>query len=244
VSITGSGNAITSVTGTSALTFTKGATFLTNDTAYTKTQIDTKLASKLSAGIIPNDGGEIKTKYRIATKNYTGSASTYHYYKICDLPINNTGNYASAIVSGRIGGWESGNMSYINALIWNRGTPSIALIDIAGTATAMSTIWNVCELQLYVNGNSTSAANTATLYAKCSGWFTFDLDLELFQSGASITYDGTYIATTPTGTLAASSSTTTRRVEVFNGGMQINGKKVITADAFSLSGTTLTITTT
>ena len=67
--------------------------------------------------ILPTDNGEIKTKYRIAKKDYTGGGSTYWYYEICKLPVNNDGNYASAIISGRIGGWTSSDMSYINALI-------------------------------------------------------------------------------------------------------------------------------
>lgn len=86
----------------------------------------------------PTNDANVKTKYRIAKQGYTNGAS--RYYKLCTLPVNNSSNYASVIISGRIGGWESGNMSYINALVWNRGTPSISVIDIAGTAPAMSSI--------------------------------------------------------------------------------------------------------
>lgn len=52
----------------------------------------------------PNDGGEIKTKCRISAKEHTGSDSTTWYYELCTLPANNSNNYASALVSGRIGG--------------------------------------------------------------------------------------------------------------------------------------------
>ena len=185
--------------------------------------------TRTSTSVIPNDNGEIKTKYRIAQKGNAGTANWY--YKICDLPINNDGNYASAIISGRIGGWVSGNMSYINALVWNRGTPGIALIDIAGDATSMNSIWSLSDLALYVN-----SSGTATLYIKCNSYFTFDLDLELFQSTASITYDGTYITTTPSGTLAALGSTTTKRIEVVNNNLYVNGT------AASLKGHTHTVT--
>lgn len=188
------------------------------------TNLQSSLDAKTSTTVVPNNSGEIKTKYRIAQKGYTSGATWY--YKICDLPTNNDGNYASAIISGRIGGWVSGNMSYVNALVWNRGTPGIAFIDIAGDATATSSIWNIADLVLYTNGTSATAANTATLYVMCKNHFTFDLDLELFQSTGSITYDGTYITTTPSGTLAAQSSTTTKRVEVINGNMYVNGTQL------------------
>ena len=186
--------------------------------------IQTQFNNKTSTSVLPNDSGDIKTKFRISQKNYTNGKTWY--YKICDLPINNNGNYASAIISGRIGGWTSDNMSYINALIWNRGTPGIALIDIAGTATSMNNIWNAAELALYVNGTSATAANTATLYLKCNSYFTFDLDLELYQSTANITYDGTYITTAPSGILVVRSSTTPRKIEIVNNKLLVNGKNV------------------
>ena len=177
--------------------------------------------------VIPNDNGEVKTKYRMAQKGYFSSG--VGYYKLCTLPVNNTGNYASAIISGRIGGWTSDNMSYFNALVWNRGTPGISLINIAGAATAMSSIWSICDLVLYVNGTSTTGAATATLYAKCASYFTFDFDIEVFQSSAAITYDGTYITTTPSGTLAAQASTSTKRLELINGSLLANGTALVPA---------------
>ena len=67
------------------------------------TSYDIRDALAIPAASDPN-GGELKTKYRIAKKDYTGGASTYWYYEICKLPKNDSGNYASAIISGRIGG--------------------------------------------------------------------------------------------------------------------------------------------
>ena len=202
------------------------ATFLRNDNTWQK--VAPANIGATATSVLPNNNGEVKTKFRMAQKGYTNGATWY--YKICDLPVNNSSNYASAIISGRIGGWTSDNMSYINSLVWNRGTPSIALMDIAGSATAMSSIWNIADLVLYVNGTSATAANTATLYVKCVNYFTFDLDLELFQSTGNITYDGTYITTTPSGTLAAKSSTTTKRVEIVNGQLLVNGSALAFAN--------------
>lgn len=205
--------------------------YLDNTTSNIQNQLNTKTFTS----VIPNDNGEIKTKFRLAQKGYT--SNSIWYYKICTLPINDSGNYASAILSGRIGGWSVENISYINALVWNRSNPGIALLDITGTATSMSNVWSISDLVLYVNGSSTTAANTATLYVKCNGYFTFDLDLELFQSTASIVYDGSYITTTPSGTLVTQASTTPRRVEVVNKQMLINGVALLPVDGNAASAT-------
>lgn len=191
-------------------------------------------SGKTNSSVVPNNSGEIKTKFRCSQKGYTSSATWY--YKLCTLPINNSGNYASVIVSGRIGGWTAGNCSYVNALAWNRDGAGIALMDIAGTATAMSSIWNICDLLMYVNTD-----NTATLYAKCYGYFVFDLDIELFQSSASLTYDGTYV-TSVSDTLSAQASTTTKRVEIASGKLLVNGSAVAMESAipsFTASNPTL-----
>lgn len=246
--VTGGASTITSsnLTASRALVSNSSGKVAVSDVTSTElgyldgvtSNVQTQLNNKTSTAVIPNNSGEIKTKYRMSQKGFTNGA--IWYYKICDFPTNNSGNYASAIVSGRIGGWTSGNMSYINSLVWNRENPGIALFDIAGAATSMSSIWNIADLVLYVNGTSTTAANTATLYVKCSGYFTFDLDLELFQSGASITYDGTYVTSTPSGTLTAKSSTTTRRVEVVNGQLLVNGTTLLTTTGNAASATKAT----
>lgn len=120
--------------------------------------------NKTEISVLPNDTGEIKTKFRISKKGSNGT--TIWYYPLLKLPANNTSNYASAIISGRIGGWGVSTMSYINALVWNRDTPGISFIDITGKAGAMSQIWNVADLVLYVNSDA-----TASLYIKCKRIF-------------------------------------------------------------------------
>lgn len=168
------------------------------------------------------DTGEIKAKNRVAKQSYASSGT--HYYKLCDLPVNNSGNYASVIVSGRIGGWVSNNMSYVNALVWNRDTPGIALIDIMGTAPVASYTWGIADLVLHTNSDG-----SATLYIACGGYYLFDLDVKLYQSTGTISYDGTYTTTTPGGTLSAKASTTEKRAEIVNGKMYVAGKPVMTS---------------
>ena len=174
------------------------------------------------ASIIPTNFGEIKTKYRIANKANAGSANWY--YPLCSFPKTSDGNYASAIISGRIGGWVDNNMSYINALIWNRGSVGISLLDIAGSATSMSSIWNTCDIAVYTDDTT----GICTVFLKCKSYFTFDLNLEMFQSSNSILYDGTYLTETPSGTLGALASTSNKRVEIINGKALVNGKELAT----------------
>lgn len=202
---------------------------LTNDSGYLTSA---GITGKTDTSVLPNNSGEIKTKFRCSQKGHTSGATWY--YKLCTLPVNNSGNYASAIITGRIGGWVSGNMSFVQALIWNRDTPGIALIDVAGSASAMSSVWNIGDLVLYVNSDA-----TASVYVKCLNYFTFDLDIELYQGSATITYDGTY-ATSVSGTLTAQASTSTKRVEVVNGQLLINGNAVALSSAIPTKTSQLT----
>lgn len=203
------------------------ATFATKDLATKSSDglLSAEDKTKLDgvSAILPIDTTEIQTKYRIAKKSYTGGFDTSWWYKLCKFPINNSNNCSSAIISGRIGGWANDNMSYINAIVWNRNKPGISLIDIAARVGNMSAIWNHCDLELYVDSDS-----TATLYLKCIHYFTYDLNVEgLVLSTGTIIYDGTYITTTPSGTLTAKASTSMNRLELYNNSVRIGGNTVV-----------------
>lgn len=203
------------------------ATFATKDIATKSANglLSSEDKTKLDgiSAILPSDTTEIQTKYRIAKISYTGGSATIWWYKLCKFPINNVGNGSSAIISGRIGGWISGNMSYINAIVWNRGTPAISLIDIAAGAIDMRDIWNRCDLELYVDSDS-----TASLYLKCNYYFAYDLNVEgLLLSTGTIIYDGTYITTTPSGTLTAKASAAKNRLELYNSSVYIGGNTMV-----------------
>lgn len=208
----GSGNAVTAVSiSGDTLTYTKGESFT-------------------KASVIPNDAGEIKTRYRIAQKGYTGYNTTY-WYPICVLPADNSSNYASIILSGRIGGWVNDNMSYISALCWNRSGDGISVLDITGGATSMNSIWNRCDIVLYRD----STSKKTTIYLKCNGYFTFDLDFEFFQSGIEVTYNGTYITTAPSGTLGAQASASNRRMEIIDSQAYVAGNQLISSTDYATS---------
>lgn len=199
----GSGNAVTAVSiSGDTLTYTKGQNFTL-------------------ASVLPNDAGEIKTRLRVNKKGNSDSATWY--YPICTLPADNDGNYASVIISGRIGGWVTSNMSYISALCWNRNGDGISLLDIAGGAGSMTSVWNMCDIVSYRN----TTTKTTTIYLKCKGYFLFDLDLKFFQSGITVSYNGTYQTTTPTGTLGAQASTSDKRMEIVNSKAYVSGVQLL-----------------
>ena len=204
-----------------------------------KSKLDGLNASNYtSSSILPNyeSNSEIKTKYRVSKKDFTGGTTTAWYYPLIKFPQTNASNYASLIVSGRIGGWTNNDMSYYQALMWNRGDTGIASIDISGSATSESGYFNVVDFVIY----KSDSTNEETVYAKCQGYFAFDLDLELFQTTASILYDGTKLTTTPSGTLTAQASTTQKRLALVNGKLLMNGTDIDTKYA-SISHTHLSI---
>ena len=248
IETTGTGNVVSSASydaSTRKITLTKSITALTshqsiktlktdNTTAQTASSSEAiagsgtinlhKIAktgtySDLIGTPIPGDSGEIKTKYRCSVKGHTGADSTAWYYKLCTLPVSNSGNYASVIISGRIGGWTASNLSSIYCLGWNRDSCGFALLDLGGAGT-MASIFARGDLVMYTNTD-----NTVTVYVKTTGYFTFDLNVELYQSTATIDFDETYV-TSPSGTLATSASTSTSRLQLEQGVLKINGTAV------------------
>ena len=186
------------------------------------TTYDIKDANATSTSVFPNDDNFRKTKYRVAKKDYTGSDNTAWYYPLVKFPKSDASNYASLIVSGRLGGWVNTNLSYYQALIWNREGAGIASIDISGGATSENSYFHYGDLVIYKD----STTEEETIYIKCQSYFVFDLDLELYQYGASIIYDGTKLTTTPSGTLTAQASTTTKRLALCNGKLLMAGTDI------------------
>lgn len=194
---------------------------------------------------------------RIKKQGYAGDNNVVQYFKLATFPeYNSSGNYASFIVTGRMGGWEAGNMSFVNMILYNRGAEGGGYINVDN-----SVFYNLCDVVMY---RETSGASTA--YLKVKGYYTFDINVNSFQ--ATSAYTGA--AVTPTGTLKWTASTQADRLAVSDGvayvngftlpkQVQINGTTVnpnsaglinlgsgfATTDqlpTFSLSGTTLTIT--
>lgn len=155
---------------------------------------------------------------RINYSPYTGS--TTWYYPIAKLPIDNSGNYASITISGRIGGWIKGNMSFINALVSNRDGDNGVFSCVGNDAqTALS----VADIVLYRQSD-----NSTIVYLKVTGYASFDLNVNLSGCDTSAyLYNGSYV-TTPTGTLGWSASTGSNRLMVYGGNAYVGGKQLAT----------------
>lgn len=178
-----------------------------------------------NASVFPNNSGHIKSKYRIGTRGYTSGATWY--YPLCKLPVVSNNNASSATIRGRVGGWNDNNMSSLYAMMWNRKTTGITLLDLAGNlyekTHTIQDVWNLCDIVIYKNSD-----NSDTVYLKCKDYFCFDLDLELFQDIAQILYDGRYLTSEPSGTLSAQASTANERMELYNSALYVKGNKVLT----------------
>lgn len=180
---------------------------------------DLDLSTKTDTSVMPNDGGEIKTRFRICNKSEDESPVVY--FPLVKLPVDNNKNSASAIIRGRIGGYLPQDMAMINALIWNRGTTGISLFNINADTYTLEEPLRICDIVVYTNEDATD-----TVYLKCKEYFVFDIDLEVYQSTAEIIYDGTYLTEEPTGTISATASTSDKRVEVYNGKLYLNGTEL------------------
>lgn len=182
--------------------------------------------NKTNTSVFPNNSGHIKSKYRVATRGYT--AGDTWYYPLCKLPIASNSNASSATIRGRIGGWTDNDMSSLYAMMWNRMTTGITLLDLAGNlyqkTQTIQNIWDLCDVVIYKNSD-----NSDTVYLKCKDYFCFDLDLELFQDSTQILYDGSYLTSEPSGTLSAQASTTNERMELYNSALHVDGNKVLTS---------------
>lgn len=193
-----------------------GAVEKFEDTAGTSHIINAEYLGGYDAREVFPNYGEVKTANRLSNKGYTGSATWY--YPLLKLPVDNAGNYASAIVTGRIGGWVASNMSFCQFLIWNRDGEGITCLHMDGKGST-SEATNTADLVVYRNSD-----NTSTVYIKCNSYFTYDLNVQTYQSSATIIYNGKYSATAPTGTLKVSGVNATTRLELSKNGAVYNGK--------------------
>ena len=196
-----------------------------NNYAISKGTLENVIANKTNTSVFPNNSGHIKSKYRVGTRGYTSGATWY--YPLCKLPVVSNNNSSSATIRGRVGGWNDCNMSSLYAMMWNRTTTGITLLDLAGNlyqkTQTIQDVWNLCDIVIYKNSD-----NSDTVYLKCKDYFCFDLDLELFQDSAQILYDGSYLTSEPSGTLSAQASTANERMELYNSALYVKGNKVLT----------------
>lgn len=157
---------------------------------------------------------DIPTSYddlvRIKKQAYTGDDNTVKYFKLASFPVYNSGgNYASFIITGRMGGWQADNMSFVNMILYNRNGEGGGYINVANSA-----FFNLCDIVMYREADGTSTA-----YLKVKSYYTFDINVNTYQ--ATNVYTGT--DDTPTGTLKWTASEQADRLAVSGGVAYVNG---------------------
>ena len=169
--------------------------------AYNSDKVDGYHASSFAlADSYPNNTTDSKTKYRCCQSVNVGT--TVKYYKIGQLQASSSNNKGHMIIRGRLGGWTSGNIGSIEAIITNRDAALISCILHTPYGTE-ATVYSYADIALYRETNG-----ALTVYVKTYSYTAFDLDVEVHQG--SITYDGTSV-TAPTGTLQVLASTSGNR---------------------------------
>ena len=147
---------------------------------------------------------------RIKKQAYTGGNNTVQYFKLATFPVyNSDGNYASFIITGRMGGWVSGNTSFVNMILYNRNGEGGGYINVAN-----SSFFNLCDIVMYREADGTSTA-----YLKVKSYYTFDINVNTYQ--ATNVYTGTDVP--PTGTLKWTASANADRLAVSGGKVYVNG---------------------
>lgn len=147
---------------------------------------------------------------RIKKQGYAGANNAVQYFKLATFPeYNNSGNYASLIITGRMGGWEAGNMSFVNMIVYNRGAEGGGYVSVDN-----GNFSSLCDIVMYRETN-----NSSTVYLKVSGYYTFDININTFQSVYA--YTGSNV--TPTGTLKWTASSQADRLVVSDSVAYVNG---------------------
>lgn len=147
---------------------------------------------------------------RIKKQGYAGANNAVQYFKLATFPVyNSSGNYASLIITGRMGGWEAGNMSFVNMILYNRGAEGGGYVSVDNGSFS-----SLCDIVMYRETDGSS-----TVYLKVSGYYTFDININTFQS----VYAYTGSNATPTGTLQWTASSQADRLVVSDAVAYVNG---------------------
>lgn len=161
-----------------------------------------------------------------------GYAPATRYYKLATFPeYNSSSNYASLIITGRMGGWEQGNMSFVNMLLYNRNGEGGGYISVDN-----SNFYDICDIVMYRDTDGTSTA-----YLKVNNYYTFDISINTFQATNAYKDE----MESPSGTLKWTASVNADRLAVSGGEAYINGSILAKASdipTFNLSNGVLTIT--
>lgn len=207
--ITISGNTISATVPTDVVKYT-AQTLTTAQKSQARSNIGAGTSSFSGSYNDLSDKPSFDKLTRIQKQAYTGGDNTVQYFKLASFPVYNSGgNYASFIITGRMGGWQSDNMSFVNMILYNRNGEGGGYISVANSA-----FFNLCDIVMYREEDGTSTA-----YLKVKSYYTFDINVNTYQ--ATNVYTGT--DDTPTGTLKWTASEQADRLAVSGGVAYVNG---------------------
>lgn len=151
----------------------------------------------------------------ITDQGYTAAGSEYRL--LATLPIDNSGNYCSVIINGRLGGWVNSNMAQWSILMTNRSDYSGNNVGYAIVATGpYSAAQSITDIVVYKQADL-----SAQVYLKLSSYWTYDFNIAAYQ--ATVSYDGTGSGSTPGGTLIWSLSAANKFTMNDSGVAEVNG---------------------
>lgn len=207
--ITISGNTISATVPTDVVKYT-AQTLTTAQKSQARSNIGAGTSSFSGSYNDLSDKPSFDKLTRIQKQAYTGGDNTVQYFKLASFPVYNSGgNYASFIITGRMGGWQADNMSFVNMILYNRNGEGGGYINVANSA-----FFNLCDIVMYREADGTSTA-----YLKVKSYYTFDINVNTYQ--ATNVYTGT--DDTPTGTLKWTASEQADRLAVSGGVVYVNG---------------------
>lgn len=104
--------------------------------------------------------------------DYTGGPSTVQYFEIGRLPIDNSGNSASIMLGGRLGGWTqaqfcSWSITLMNRTVGYTGDTITASVIAQGIP---SVALQTADIEVY-----SQADKSAIVYLKATGYYAMDL---------------------------------------------------------------------
>ena len=123
------------------------------------------------------------------------SGTRYYPLVRFNKAISDGNNYSAVFLNGRIGGWGSSAVAYINAVFWGRDARG-------GEYNSLGNIKGALERADFVMYEESSTS--VVLYLKINGYSLARFSFSGSGEGVANLYDGSYITSTPTGTLIAS----------------------------------------
>ena len=170
------------------------------------------------------------TEPTLEKQHISNKGSGSLYYPLAFMRKDDSGNYGTVNISGRIGGWEQINSANFDIMMLNRSSARDGN-TITATVSAMGEVdaaLALCDIVVYKQEDMTDIA-----YLKTNNYWLFDFDWNTFQH--EIIYDGTTVEA-PTGELVWALSTAPKSILNTDGSFKTSGNIYVGDTAVSLDG--------